>query len=539
MNNIQVFKSFLIVLFLSFGFCCCTDSGQRRAEPAINYGAGNLKIGWSIADITPDETVLIRTLSISEGVLDPILATVLVMESGSGASSEKVIMVSCDLLGIPDGRREVTEDNLLNNVRRLVVKSVPELKPEQIFLNATHTHSAPNVSSKSIEDLIGMDFNLQSPKEYLDIISVRIADSIAEAWNRRRPGGISYGLGFAVAGHNRIQVDFSGEAQMHGNINRPGFSHLEGFVDHSVNLLFTWDETVNITGVVINMACTSQFTYGNLISSDYWHDVREEMAKRFDNKIYILTQSSPAGDQSCHDIIVDRRAEDRMQKLMFPDEENERLRRRKDMALRISDAVTSVLPYMKDSIEWDPVFKHEMRIAELSKRIITKEEVKAALDSYPGVPKGAVKEDYQKQYDEALLELKNNPELKGKREMFNKLARNKAMIRRAENLEEHFRMQSIEPKYPVEIHVVRIGDIVFATNPFELYMDFGTRIKARSPAIQTFLVQLAGNGTYLPTFRAVAGKAYGAIPASNVVGPEGGQELVENTLEIINALWEK
>ena len=324
---------------------------------------------------------------------------------------------------------------------------------------------------------------------------------------------------------------------MHGNINRPGFSHLEGFVDHSVNLLYTWDETANLTGVVINLTCTSQFTYGNLISSDFWHDVREEMAKRFDNNIYILTQSSPGGDQSPHDIIVYRKAEDRMQKIMFPDEENERLRRRKDIALRISDAVTSVLPYIKDSIEWNPVFDHEMRIADLSKRIITQDEVKTALESYPVVPRGAVKEDYQKQYDEAMLELMKNPEIKGKPEWFAKLARSKTMIRRAENLEEHYRMQSIQPKYPVEIHVVRIGDIVFATNPFELYLDFGTRIKARSPAIQTFLVQLAGSGTYLPTSRSVKGQAYGAIPASNVVGPEGGQELVENTLEMINALW--
>jgi len=94
-------------------------------------------------------------------------------------------------------------------------------------------------------------------------------------------------------------------------------------------------------------------------------------------------------------------------------------------------------------------------------------------------------------------------------------------------------------RIPFEINVVRIGDLAFATNPFELYLDYGIRIRARSKAVQTAIVQLAGYGTYLPTVRAVAGRSYGAIPASTFVGPEGGQELVERTLEMIQALWDK
>ena len=39
---------------------------------------------------------------------------------------------------------------------------------------------------------------------------------------------------------------------------------------------------------------------------------------------------------------------------------------------------------------------------------------------------------------------------------------------------------------PVEVHIIRIGDVVIATNPFELYLDYGMRIKGRSPAVQTF-----------------------------------------------------
>jgi hypothetical protein len=47
--------------------------------------------------------------------------------------------------------------------------------------------------------------------------------------------------------------------------------------------------------------------------------------------------------------------------------------------------------------------------------------------------------------------------------------------------------------------------VAIATDDFELFTDFGIRIKARSRALQTFLIQLAGPGTYVPTERAARG----------------------------------
>ncbi|MCU0914418.1 MAG: hypothetical protein MUC88_07655 [Planctomycetes bacterium] len=89
---------------------------------------------------------------------------------------------------------------------------------------------------------------------------------------------------------------------------------------------------------------------------------------------------------------------------------------------------------------------------------------------------------------------------------------------------------------PIEFHVLRLGDIALATNPFELYLDYGVRIKARSPAVLTLLIQLSCQHCgYLPTEKAVQGGGYSADKF--VVGPRGGQVLVEETVNRLNALW--
>ena len=93
----------------------------------------------------------------------------------------------------------------------------------------------------------------------------------------------------------------------------------------------------------------------------------------------------------------------------------------------------------------------------------------------------------------------------------------------------------------MEMHIVKVGDVAFATNQFELFMDYQHRIQARSPFVQTFIVQLAAqpgmnNGSYLPTERGVWGKGYSASIFDNVVSPSGGQQLVEETLKELNRI---
>ncbi len=498
-----------------------------------------LYIGWAKVDLTPTEPLIMYGSKISEGVMDPITATVLVVESRNGSTSENVIMVSCDFIYIPDGARDKA-DNLRDSVRAQVVKAFPNIQADHIILNGTHTHSGPHISTRSVKEVVGVELDVMPPREYFDFITRKIAKTVGEAWKSRKPGGISYGFDYAVIGHNRIQVEFSGKAQMHGNINRPEFSHIEGYQDHSVNLLYTWNKDRKLTGVVINLPCTSQATYGNLLTSDFWANTRRILGEQLGENVFILPQSSAGGDLSPHDLIIDEQANDRMNQLKFPDFDEYRLRLREGLAHRISRSVTSVLPHMEKVIEWDPIVDHEMEVVGLSKLIISPEDVVEALISYPGKSDDQQIDYYENLYEKSLKEVYDNPEIKNSDpNWYRTISRSNSMIRRAKRVRNHYETQLEEPKYYIEVHTIRIGDIAIATNPFELYLDYGIRMKARSPAIQTFVVQLAGSGTYLPTQRSVEGRAYGAIPGSNIVGPKGGQELVEHTLRMINKMWEE
>jgi len=531
MKKSSITNYFLFCCVLSFLNC----SGDREENQSGKVSNGNFKIGWATADITPGEPVLIAGqlyARVSEGILDPITVTALAIESGKGSSTEKVIMISADLVSIGD--------NLRDNVRGLLKETLPEIKSEQVILHATHTHAAPRYSdvfefdtSFSTKNIYGVELNVMGFREYMDFLTARISKAAEQAWNAREPGGISYGLGHAVVSHNRLGVDTNGLSTMMLSQCGENFSHVEGYEDHSVNLLYTWDTTSNLTGVVINVAGTSQAT-GSMykISADYWHDTRVELRKRLGDDIFILPQSSAAGDQCPHVFFrFDFKAEERMQKIMFPGVETGRssIGRRKQIAMRISDAVVSVLPYMKDNIEWDPLFGHKMEVVNLSRRTISVEDVKTAIQE---------SEIQRKRYEQLLLEINENPGLKEKPRWYRDITSAYVLTKRGQSVKDRYELERTKPKLPVEIHAVRIGEIVIATNPFELYLDYGIRIKGRSPAIQTFLVQLAGSGTYVPSSRSISGGAYGAVPASTLIGSEGGQELVDATVELINKVFD-
>jgi len=304
----------------------------------------------------------------------------------------------------------------------------------------------------------------------------------------------------AAVGHNRRVLYADGTAQMYGRTDRPDFSGMEGGRDDGVELLFTWDGAGELTGVVANVPCPSQVVeHLYVISADYWGEVRKQLRERLTPGLCVLPLCGAAGDQSPRDLVRLTRGE--------PDLWNEP--GLAELGCRIADAVERALPTASADVRTEAVLRHVSEMLELPARKVTSEEaaavrarqeVLAQQEFAPGAPEEG--------------ELRQNDDL----------------LARYEN-------QGESPRFPIELHVLRIGDLALATNPFELFLDYGLRMKARSQALQTMVAQLAcGWGGYLPTARAVAAGGYGARVLDGEVGPDGGQALVERSVELINTL---
>jgi hypothetical protein len=499
----SVLTAFGLTLFA--GLATAVHEGEEMSD---NPATERLHVGWAAQDVTPDQAVMLRGqfhVRISKSVHDPITVTALALE----CKGEQCVMVSADLATIPD--------DLLAGVRQRLKALAPELSPEKVFISATHTHTAPTTIEGGWED---QGPGVMQPSEYAAFFVERTAACVADAWRSRTPGALSWGCGHAVVGYNRRQVKRDGTAQMYGDTSTDDFSHIEGYEDHGVDMLFTYDTDRKLTGMVVNLACPSQVTEGaHFLSADFWHEARSEIRRRHGEGLFVLPQCSAAGDQSPH-LMWKKQAEARMLRLkgLVAGDADLRMAERAEIGNRIASAVGEVLPLAAKDIRDDIAMEHVVRTLELPRRLITEDEMRDAQREADA-------------YDERLRALADRPASDQERSRcFGRRRWYRGVI-------ERYELQKTEPDYPMELHVVRIGDVVFATNAFELYLDFGIRIKARSRALQTFVVQLAGPGTYLPSERSVTGSGYGSVPASNHVGPEGGDALVEETVRSIGELF--
>jgi hypothetical protein len=464
------------------------------AAAQVECRAAELHVGGASVSITPDAPVALAGqmhTRVAKQVASPVTATALAIESRQGDKAlDSAILVSCDLVAITD--------EVLAETRRHAKPLLPDFDVDKLVLSATHTHTAPVMKEGDYE--IPKDGVMQ-PKEYVDFLSTRIAEAASKAWSSRKPGRAGWGLGHAVVGLNRRSVYGDGRAQMYGPTDRPDFRAIEGPEDHGVEVLFFWDHDGKLLATAVNVACPSQEVEGeSSVNADFWHEVRESLRAKYGKDLLVLGWTGAAGDQSPH-LMYRKRAEERMRALR-------KLSRLNELSRRIVAAWEEAYEGARQEQHADAALAHKYATIRLPVRAITAAEA---------------------------------AEAKAKVESLSKDPNNRTLVGWHQTVVDRFERQKAGTAEPfrMELHVIRLGDVAIATNVFELYTDFGIQMKARSPALQTFLIQLAGPGSYLPTERAVRGGGYSAIPESNLVGPEGGQALVDQTLELINALWPK
>ena len=490
--------------------------------------AKKIKIGWSEVDLTPPKKIKLDGqfyTRISQYVETPLTVTAMALDSGDSST----IICSLDIAAI--------FHELMEGVRAKISEARPDIDANAIILAATHTHTSYSYGLKAgeptgIEKIIGKlaadkkaannEEGVMDPEESLYFIIDRVVEAVIKAWDAREDGGFANGFGRAAVGMCRRVCYEDGSAKMWGDTSKPDFTMLEGGNDNGIELIFTYDKNDKLTGVVANIACPAQILEQRyFISSDYWGKTKILLREKLGEDIKLLGLCSPAGDQCPRDLV-------RWIEPETPIEDPNVIRdnppaRRADPSMydikgswtvgrRISTEILAILDDVEE-IKHEAELAHKMVVMGLPLRRVTDEETAAA----------------QKAIDDFIAEAQNRE--------INFFDTASTYVHAGTVLRHE--LQKTVSIIPTEVHIVRFGDIAFASNPFELFLDFGNLIRAHSKAKQTFLMQLTCDWLgYLPTEKAEKGGHYSAYVSSGKVGHEGGLMLARNTLDEIAAMFE-
>ena len=495
-----------------------------------------LLIGWAEESIVPDKKVSLQGQffeRISQYVESEITVTAMAVE----ADGDQMILVSADLTSIPG--------YLLALAREKFAAYDLGVDPRKLMVGATHTHTSHTLANsraadtdtfasarsileeffpegKRYETLVTPDESVMNPKDATEFVTDKIALAAKRAWEGRQEALYTNEFGRAAVGMcRRVSYD-DGSGQMWGDVNTANFVSLEGGNDSGIELIYTFDKNRKLTGVVANIACPAQILeQRSFISGDYWGRTKAVLREKLGSGIYLLGLCGAGGDQCPRDLVrwvnpetpiddpnvkrpnyIPRKADPSMYDISGCNR----------VGKRIANEIISVYEEITE-LKDEAVFRHKVIDLDLPLRKVTMEE-----------------------YDKSVREIEYYIAKNSNKESFN--FEDKAKMHVYAGAIKRYREQQFTEVYPIEYHVIRLGDIAITTNPFELFLDYGNRMKARSKAMQTFIVQLCcGTSGYLPTEKAEKAGHYSAYVSSGNVGHEGGDLLTRNTISEINKLF--
>lgn len=195
--------------------------------------------GAASVSIAPDDPVWMAGYSSrnqpSQGVSQDLHAKVLVVQDEAGS---RFVIVTVDLVGITEPMRSEVERQIQQRF---------DLEPSSLLMNASHTHSAPEVRLDRMRIEERETKWIERADRYVKETSDKIVSAIGEALNRLQPAKLSYTYarcGFAM---NRRRVTDKGV--------RSG-PNPEGHVDHIVPVLRVDSiDGKNLRAVVFGYAC--------------------------------------------------------------------------------------------------------------------------------------------------------------------------------------------------------------------------------------------------------------------------------------------
>jgi neutral ceramidase len=98
---------------------------------------------------------------------------------------------------------------------------------------------------------------------------------------------------------------------------------------------------------------------------------------------------------------------------------------------------------------------------------------------------------------------------------------------------------SLPEQFTVPVSAIHIGPFAIATNPGELFVEYGLQIKANSPFPFTVVSELTNDSImYQPTRRAFELQGYETLVGANLISPDGIDMIVQTASDLLDELWQ-
>ncbi|MDD5597453.1 MAG: neutral/alkaline non-lysosomal ceramidase N-terminal domain-containing protein [Victivallaceae bacterium] len=414
----------------------------------------------------------------SQGINDDLYARALAVADGR----TRVMIMACDLVGLP-------AENVAN-IRR-EIEAETGISAGNIAIACSHTHCGPLTHNAHYRR---RDISGKPDRQWLAVLEKQICGAAYMAAGNMRPAQIGYGDGsIRGIGGNRRQVGADGKVFLGVNP--------QGITDDKVGIVRFNDENGNMIAAVINYACHPTVAYNALfISADYPGFATELIEKNLGGVCLFL-------NGACGNINPNRFARERTYR------EAERMGR------ILGGAGIQVLSGITDYSGGD-----EVKIDAAGE--------KPALD-------------YKERRNPAdALETVNR--LREKIEEMEK-ARNPFSEITAVEEKMLFAMDDYDvaleaaerDKIITEIQVLRLGDIMLAFLPGEVFVEIGLEIKKRSPFPHTLVATYANDYDigYIPVKAAYDEGGYETVTSK--VAPDSAEKLIVAVENSINSLTER
>ena len=462
---------FLILAMLS----SCTGSGSQGVKSSLKIGIAsvnyNPEVGLDlVGNYRGDDYA-------SRGVHDSLYAKALVASDDRG---NKAAILSIDIC--------ILSKEPVMFMREYIAAN-SDIKPENIMIMATHTHSGPP-----------SELTAPKAKEYL----TRAANAVLAANNNLKSTVVSVGRSEeSRISHNRRLRCIDGTTHMCWEKFEPGYVvEPWGTIDPEV-ITLSFEQDGKPTGSLTNFGCHATTLTGDnwLYTADYPGYLSEAIKKVKGSDFMSIFCNGCCGNVTQVDYRVG-----------FPSTYQECQRIGYILAVAALEAIKSAVPVATDKIavsrEMVPI--NRINISDEQLAWAGKLMKKVEKEGMPPIQKDGMPDAY---YAKEWIQLRKEQDIVDS----------------------------------AEVMVIRIGDIAFAGLPGEMFNEFGKDIKAKSPCRNTIVTGLTNDErAYFPTEVSFTQgpkgftpyiTGYETTPGSTLYEPGSGEKLAASAVRQLNILF--